>query len=71
MALVHLDIKPDNILLGTDQLFKLGDFGHCCSLEQGLREAVEEGDSRYMAPELLQNEFGKAADVFRYCQQHY
>ena len=64
--LCHLDIKPANIFLGTDTLTcKVGDFGLCTRLDRGLAGAVE-GDSRYMAPELLSDQFGKPADIFRY-----
>ena len=27
---------------------------------------VQEGDPKYMAPELMQGRFGKSADIFRY-----
>lgn len=30
------------------------------------KDDVQEGDPRYMAPELLRGEYGPAADVFRY-----
>lgn len=56
---------------------KLGDFGLLLELKQKstesvegrMKEDVQEGDPRYMAPELLRGEYGPAADVFRYkCQ---
>lgn len=54
------------MFLGDDhQTCKLGDFGLCSNLEQGLAQAVE-GDSKYLAPELLKHQFGKPADIFRY-----
>ena len=54
------------MFLGEDnQTCKLGDFGLCSSLEQGLAEAME-GDAKYLAPELLKSQFGKPADIFRY-----
>jgi len=49
-GLVHLDIKPDNIFIKNDQ-FKLGDFG--LVNKSSVRGEVEEGDSRYMAIDLL------------------
>ena len=63
--LCHFDIKPANIFIGRDgTTCKLGDFGLCVSLDERLNEAVE-GDAVYMAPELMQGNFGKPADVFR------
>lgn len=61
--LCHLDIKPANIFLGHDGSCKLGDFGLCVSLDQGLGEATE-GDAKYLAPELMEGRFGKPADIF-------
>ena len=63
--LVHLDIKPDNILLacedeagagaaGAEVDYKIGDLGHVAHI---LADNIspEEGDCRYMAPEFLGN----------------
>lgn len=50
-GIVHLDIKPANLLL-SDGLVMIADFGMAAaagSAEDGL-----EGDTRYMAPELLE-----------------
>ena len=55
--LVHLDIKPDNILLGEDGKFKLGDLGHVKMVKmKDDASTIREGDSRFMARELI-NEF--------------
>lgn len=50
-GLIHLDIKPENIFIKNDQ-YKLGDFGLVSKIEKSHSD-VEEGDSRYMAMELL------------------
>ena len=56
MGAVHLDVKPDNILYSFSHRFKLGDLGLARLIDtlQGQSE-VPEGDSRYLAPELLSN----------------
>ena len=63
--LVHLDIKPDNILLAIEDDvtqddssgghvdYKIGDLGHVAHVYND-SISPEEGDCRYMAPEFLQ-----------------
>lgn len=63
--LIHLDIKPDNIFISNEGLCKLGDFGLVVRLDSAEnRDDPVEGDARYMAPELMDGDFTKAADVF-------
>jgi len=61
--LIHLDVKPENILLSMDGVCKLGDFGLVVNLKENLCDAVE-GDSKYLAPEVLSGKFSMKADIF-------
>ena len=53
-GLVHLDIKPGNILKKRS-MYKISDFGLSVHTNKGKAStgAVEEGDSRYLAKEML------------------
>eukprot|EP01041_Mallomonas_annulata_P005602 gene5602-11299_t len=66
-GIVHLDIKPANLLISGDFKIMIGDFGNAYKLENIIvsSDGVE-GDTCYMAIELLMNEVivTTAADVF-------
>ena len=58
---VHLDIKPENIFV-KDNVYKLGDFGTATLRNEKMNAVtggklmdVEEGDSRYMPRDLLED----------------
>ena len=51
--LVHMDLKPDNILLGLDHNFKIGDFGSAV-LKSNAVVDTSESDCVYIAPELFE-----------------
>ena len=64
-GVAHLDVKPDN-MLHKDGVYKLADFGRAAMVDD---VCPEEGDGRYMAPELLREDAGveaplSAADMF-------
>lgn len=58
-----MDVKLENIIVCDDGTCKLGDFGLLVDLKGDLNNAIE-GDAKYLAPELMNGKFTKAADVF-------
>ena len=66
-GLVHRDVKPQNLLLGTNRLLKLGDFGIALGLG-GTRLTTAGtvlGTAAYLAPEQARGEeVTAAADVY-------
>nr|KAG5709176.1 hypothetical protein BaRGS_028632 [Batillaria attramentaria] len=63
--LVHMDIKPDNIFITQADICKLGDFGLVLDISKNVEVSeAQEGDPKYLAPELLDGKFGKHADIF-------
>ncbi|GAM25141.1 hypothetical protein SAMD00019534_083160 [Acytostelium subglobosum LB1] len=59
-GIIHLDIKPENLLFSNDGSLKICDFG--VSVANG----DTEGDQVYMAPELLDDVHTQAADIFSF-----
>ncbi|VBB29777.1 unnamed protein product [Acanthocheilonema viteae] len=60
--LLHLDIKPQNIMVSFDGVCKLGDFSLIIDIKKDSRQ--EEGDGKYLAPEVLQKGAHKPSDIF-------
>ena len=74
--MIHLDLKPSNVLITGEGRLKIGDFGmasvwprpkpsfdELCGEGNGGFE--REGDKLYLAPEILQGRYSQAADIFR------
>lgn len=62
--MMHMDIKPANVLIGLDTLYKIADFGLVLDISKKDFREAQEGDPKYLAPELLEGKFSKAADIF-------
>jgi len=53
--IVHLDIKPENILYSKTKKYKIADLGLSRIAQRSNHEDINEGDCRYLAPELLKD----------------
>lgn len=69
MGILHLDLKPSNVLITETGALQISDFGLSVMNGSVVRARSEssprEGDREYMSPETLHGDFGKPADVFR------
>ncbi|KAI8335328.1 kinase-like domain-containing protein [Chlamydoabsidia padenii] len=63
-GVVHLDLKPSNIMIDSNGTLKIGDFGTSIRRPFDAYEFKGEGDRHYMAPDLLREEYDTPADVF-------
>lgn len=65
--LLHMDIKPDNIFrrsTANSVMYKIGDFGLSVTVNDLNKTDIIEGDSKYLAPELLDRRCDLKADIF-------
>ena len=66
LGLVHRDVSPHNILVGTDGVARVLDFGvaKAAGRLQTTREGQLKGKLGYMAPEQVRGEGSRATDVY-------
>ncbi len=61
---IHRDIKPQNIFVSDDGVFKLGDFGIAKTVEKTVG-GTKIGTYKYMAPEVYNNQpYNSTADIY-------
>mgnify|MGYP002718995855 CR=1 FL=1 len=74
LGILHLDLKPANILISKDGGLQISDFGlsirltsltsdGCPVVPKG-NVVVREGDREYLSPEMLKGVYGTFSDVF-------
>ncbi len=70
-SIVHRDIKPDNIIVGSDKMAKITDFGIAQNDSEQMRltqDGAILGSIMYISPEQLKNskDVDNRADIFSY-----
>ena len=64
-ALIHRDIKPQNIFVSEAGQFKLGDFGVARTMDKTVGSLSKQGTEDYMAPEVYRGQkYGPNVDLY-------
>ncbi|KAE8820409.1 G-type lectin S-receptor-like serine/threonine-protein kinase SD2-5 [Hordeum vulgare] len=66
--IAHLDVKPQNILIGDDFNAKISDFGLCKLIDRDRSQVVTRmrGTPGYLAPEWLTSQITEKTDVYSF-----
>lgn len=62
--LIHRDIKPDNLMFGSDGEVKLIDFGLSLIRKGSYNRIKMGGTPYYFAPEVIDQKYGKECDIW-------
>ena len=62
--LIHRDIKPDNLMFGSDGEVKLIDFGLSLIRKGSYNRIKMGGTPYYFAPEVINQSYGKECDIW-------
>ena len=66
--ILHLDLKPENVLLDNFLNVRVADFGLAHVMRQSRMDMTQniKGTPRYMSPEAFKGQLSKASDVYSY-----
>jgi len=71
MEMIHLDLKPDNILLDEEEILHIIDFGStrvagAMEINTSFDKTIPQGTVNYSAPESLQGVCSNKSDIFSF-----
>ncbi len=71
-GVLHKDLKPDNIMLTTDSVIKIIDFGTAFHMDDEKEEGIVEGTTPYMSPEQIRGkDLDARTDVYSFAMVLY